>query len=347
MRSGSPSASRRAAGRSPWISTCRSPTWRRRTWSCGAVYNGGSPWAEYWTRTVVELRDRLVTVALPGVRDPATTRQQEGEAAGGIDVVVSLGVETVKPGEADGVARDGGSDAEHAEDGFGSAGPEGQEAPIDKHECDEGLGRFKDGNAAAKANGLSAGAGGIEEEEQRSGDEKKDGGDRGEAIRGDGGPEENQAGEKIGALAAGGTRGGKRRFWRRGVANFTLGGLTRRGATEGTEWGGARGRAGTPLGAGQGRAPGRGGEKGKDADKNKGGDRPRGGFFRRRRVCKFCAEKIDYINYKDVRILAPFLPERGKIQPRRISGTCAMHQRKLQTAIKRARQLALIPYVTD
>ena len=94
----------------------------------------------------------------------------------------------------------------------------------------------------------------------------------------------------------------------------------------------------------RGRGRGRGGDK----DKGKG-DAPRrgGGFFRRRRVCKFCAEKIDYINYKDVRLLAPFLPERGKIQPRRISGTCAMHQRKLQTAIKRARQLALIPYVTD
>ena len=94
----------------------------------------------------------------------------------------------------------------------------------------------------------------------------------------------------------------------------------------------------------RGRGRGRGGDK----DKGKG-DAPRrgGGFFRRRRVCKFCAEKIDYINYKDVRILAPFLPERGKIQPRRISGTCALHQRKLQTAIKRARQLALIPYVTD
>jgi small subunit ribosomal protein S18 len=91
---------------------------------------------------------------------------------------------------------------------------------------------------------------------------------------------------------------------------------------------------------------GRGGAKSKD-DKAKAGERPRGGFFRRRRVCKFCAEKIDYINYKDVRLLAPFLPERGKIQPRRISGTCALHQRKLQTAIKRARQLALIPYVTD
>ena len=72
-----------------------------------------------------------------------------------------------------------------------------------------------------------------------------------------------------------------------------------------------------------------------------------GGGFRRRRVCKFRSEKIDYIDYKDVRLLTPFLPERGKIQPRRISGTCALHQRKLQTAIKRARQLALIPYVTD
>ena len=92
---------------------------------------------------------------------------------------------------------------------------------------------------------------------------------------------------------------------------------------------------------------GHGGRGDKDKDKGKGGDAPRRGFFRRRRVCKFCAEKIDYINYKDVRVLAPFIPERGKIQPRRISGTCALHQRKLQTAIKRARQLALIPYVTD
>jgi small subunit ribosomal protein S18 len=91
---------------------------------------------------------------------------------------------------------------------------------------------------------------------------------------------------------------------------------------------------------------GRGGSKGRDGDKGKG-DRPRGGFFRRRRVCKFCAEKIDYVNYKDVRLLSPFIPERGKIQPRRISGTCAKHQRALQVAIARARQLALIPYVTE
>jgi small subunit ribosomal protein S18 len=91
------------------------------------------------------------------------------------------------------------------------------------------------------------------------------------------------------------------------------------------------------------------GGRGKDA---KGGDkdgkqRRGGGFFRRRKVCKFCADKIDDINYKDVKLLGPFVPERGKILPRRISGTCATHQRKLQTAIKRARQLALIPYVTE
>jgi len=70
-------------------------------------------------------------------------------------------------------------------------------------------------------------------------------------------------------------------------------------------------------------------------------------MFRRRKVCKFCTDKVDYIDYKDVRLLAPFVPERAKILPRRISGVCAMHQRKLQTAIKRARQLALVPYLTD
>ena len=88
---------------------------------------------------------------------------------------------------------------------------------------------------------------------------------------------------------------------------------------------------------------GRGG--GKDKKDEKGGGRRT--FFRRRRVCKFCVEKIDYIGYKDVKLLAPFIPERGKIQPRRISGVCATHQRALQTAIKRARQIALVPYVTE
>ena len=76
-------------------------------------------------------------------------------------------------------------------------------------------------------------------------------------------------------------------------------------------------------------------------------DRPRRGMFRRKRVCRFCVDKIPFIDYKDVRMLIGSIPERGKIQPRRLSGTCAAHQRKVQTAIKRARQLALIPYVTD
>src|SRR6185295_9101717 len=70
-------------------------------------------------------------------------------------------------------------------------------------------------------------------------------------------------------------------------------------------------------------------------------------FFRRRKVCKFCADKIDYIDYKDVKLLQQFIPERSKILPRRISGTCANHQRPLQQAIKRARHLALIPFTTD
>ena len=91
---------------------------------------------------------------------------------------------------------------------------------------------------------------------------------------------------------------------------------------------------------------GRGGAKGAAKGKDDKGAR-RGGFFLRRRVCKFCVEKIDYVSYKDVKVLTPFIPERGKIQPRRISGTCAKHQRALQTAIKRARTLALIPYVTE
>jgi small subunit ribosomal protein S18 len=70
-------------------------------------------------------------------------------------------------------------------------------------------------------------------------------------------------------------------------------------------------------------------------------------FVRRRKVCKFCAEKLEYVDWKDVKLLQSFIPERGKILPRRISGTCALHQRRLQTAIKRARSIALLPYVTD
>jgi small subunit ribosomal protein S18 len=94
-------------------------------------------------------------------------------------------------------------------------------------------------------------------------------------------------------------------------------------------------------GSGGGRGRGKSGDKG---PRRGGGG---GGMFRRRRVCKFRSEKIDYIDYKDVKLLMQFVPERGKIQPRRLSGTSAKWQRKLQLALKRARELALIPYVTD
>jgi small subunit ribosomal protein S18 len=90
---------------------------------------------------------------------------------------------------------------------------------------------------------------------------------------------------------------------------------------------------------------GRGGRGARGADAKAAGQRR--GLFRRRKVCKFCADKIDDINYKDAKLLAGFVPERGKVLPRRISGTCALHQRKLRVAIMRARQLALLPYVTE
>ncbi|MDY7094304.1 MAG: 30S ribosomal protein S18 [Acidobacteriota bacterium] len=70
-------------------------------------------------------------------------------------------------------------------------------------------------------------------------------------------------------------------------------------------------------------------------------------FYRRRKVCKFCADRIEYIDYKDTKLLQQFIPERAKILPRRISGTCAKHQRVLSQAIKRARHLALLPFTTD
>ncbi len=70
-------------------------------------------------------------------------------------------------------------------------------------------------------------------------------------------------------------------------------------------------------------------------------------FFRRRKVCKFCVDKIDWVDYKDTKLLQGYILERAKILPRRISGTCARHQRMVQQAIKRARHLALIPYTAD
>jgi small subunit ribosomal protein S18 len=88
-----------------------------------------------------------------------------------------------------------------------------------------------------------------------------------------------------------------------------------------------------------------------------GGGRPGGGpggprrgkrqFFRKKKVCRFCVEKIDFIDYKRVEMLQPFLQDRGKVLPRRMTGTCSRHQRWLGVAIKRARNIALLPFATE
>lgn len=76
-----------------------------------------------------------------------------------------------------------------------------------------------------------------------------------------------------------------------------------------------------------------------------GGSGPGGRkFFRRKKVCKFCVEKIDSIHYRDVRLLQQFVAERGKIVPRRLTGVCTTHQRRLTRAIKQARNIALLPF---
>ncbi len=77
-----------------------------------------------------------------------------------------------------------------------------------------------------------------------------------------------------------------------------------------------------------------------------GGPGGRGKFFRRKKVCKFCTEKIDAIPYRDVRLLQQFVAERGKIVPRRLTGVCTAHQRRLTRAIKQARNIALLPFAT-
>jgi small subunit ribosomal protein S18 len=82
-----------------------------------------------------------------------------------------------------------------------------------------------------------------------------------------------------------------------------------------------------------------------------GGDKAIAGtrkqYFRRKKVCRFCVEKIDDIDYKDVRLLGAFISERGKITPRRITGVCAPHQRRLSEAIKQARNIALLPFAAE
>jgi small subunit ribosomal protein S18 len=88
-------------------------------------------------------------------------------------------------------------------------------------------------------------------------------------------------------------------------------------------------------------------EEGGPGGDRRGGPRPRGRYAPRRRVCQFCADKVETIDYKDIGRLRRFVSERGKIEPRRKTSTCARHQRKMAEAVKRARHLALLPYTSE
>ena len=106
--------------------------------------------------------------------------------------------------------------------------------------------------------------------------------------------------------------------------------------------------ASTPTtgGGGGDRGPRReGGPRGDRGPRPAGAGRDGGRkFFRRKKVCKFCVEKIDAIDYKDFRLLGQFVAESGKIVPRRLTGVCTPHQRRLSDAIKQARNIALLPF---
>ncbi|HXR39251.1 MAG TPA: 30S ribosomal protein S18 [Terracidiphilus sp.] len=106
-------------------------------------------------------------------------------------------------------------------------------------------------------------------------------------------------------------------------------------------------QASSESGSGSGPAPRTGGRpQGGPGGRPQGGPGGRGKFFRRKKVCKFCTEKIDAIPYRDVRLLQGFVAERGKIVPRRLTGVCTTHQRRLTRAIKQARNIALLPFAT-
>src|SRR5580693_6316383 len=120
------------------------------------------------------------------------------------------------------------------------------------------------------------------------------------------------------------------------------------GAPEG---GGSSSGGGHSSGSGsrpEGRSGGggdRGGPRGPRPGGGPGGSREGGRkYFRRKKVCKFCVEKIEAVNYKDVRLLVQFVAESGKITPRRLTGVCTPHQRRLSRAIKQARNIALLPF---
>jgi len=83
-----------------------------------------------------------------------------------------------------------------------------------------------------------------------------------------------------------------------------------------------------------------------EKDRDREGSR-RGGRRPRKKICSFCVDKVESIDYKETAKMKRFVTERGKILPRRISGNCAIHQRQLTSAIKRARQVALLPYTSE
>ena len=105
-------------------------------------------------------------------------------------------------------------------------------------------------------------------------------------------------------------------------------------------------QAKAPEGGAPAQGGGQGGGQSRPAGRPGGGPGGRGKFFRRKKVCKFCTEKIDAIPYRDVRLLQGFVAERGKIVPRRLTGVCTTHQRRLTRAIKQARNIALLPFAT-
>ncbi len=118
-----------------------------------------------------------------------------------------------------------------------------------------------------------------------------------------------------------------------------------------------------PSGAPSGPSGHSGGHSSGHSGGHFGGSRPQGGgpggrpggpakrgkrsFVRKKKVCRFCVDKVDYIDYKKAEVLLQFVQERGKILPRRITGTCSRHQRWLTVAIKRAQNIALLPFATE
>src|SRR3984885_6861756 len=113
---------------------------------------------------------------------------------------------------------------------------------------------------------------------------------------------------------------------------------------------GSGGHSGPPSGGHSG-PPGRfggpGGPRPQGARPGVPAKRGKRNFVRKKKVCRFCVDKSDYIDYKRAEILAPFLQERGKILPRRMTGTCSRHQRWLTVAIKRAQNIALLPFAAE